>query len=554
MKLTEEFEGHRTGERLFVLVHGWEHTARNLGHLKHAVQAAFPLDDVLLPSYPASRWSNGDLREVAERCVDFIEGACRMHRNEGYKQIILIGHSLGALIARKVYLIAHGQYSDYQQRTLFMPGKRAWAPCITRLVLLAGMNRGWKLWPKNEHTPPLRWLGRALSLTLARILGLGRLVRAAHRGAPFVVNLRLDWLQLASTGREPDMVVQLAGLRDTVVDASDHVDLLAGRTFHYLPVAGTSHHALVQFDGTPEGQDRKQKFLVALQGSGPLTEEVIPNVQQPDKAVKQVLLLMHGIRDYGKWAEDVRSEIKRHASVRAEIANYDYLPLLPFLLGIGRNRQVRLLMDRYAEARSTYPNAEVSFLGHSNGTYVMASALRRYPACRFARVAFLGSILHRRFPWRREMQACVGELRNYVATADCVVAIFPSFFEAARMLPANRDFGSAGHTGFTQVDDRFQNVTYIEGGHGAGLQPKHRTAVLSFLMGEQPVVAPTTVETQARSAVAARKACVPICLVLLGASVGLFWVAMHFNPWVIVGVPVFPVAAALVYIFLFFHF
>jgi pimeloyl-ACP methyl ester carboxylesterase len=554
MKVTEEFEGQRTGERLFVLVHGWEHTAKNLDHLKCAVQAVFPSDDVLLPCYPASRWSNGDLRDVAEGCVGLIEGAWGKHQDGGYKQIILIGHSLGALIARKVYLIAHGQYSDYEQRTLFVAGKRAWAPCITRLVLLAGMNRGWKLWPKNAQTPLLRWLGRVLSLTLAQGLGLGRLVRAAHRGAPFVVNLRLDWLQLTSTGVEPDMVVQLAGLRDTVVDASDHVDLLSGRTFHYLPVDGTSHHALVQFDGTAAGQDRKQKFLMALQANGSLTGEAIPNAPQPDKTVKQVLLLMHGIRDYGKWTEDVRSEIEQHASVRAEIANYDYLPLLPFLLGVGRNRQVRLLMDRYAEARSMYPNAALSFLGHSNGTYVMASALRRYPACRFARVAFLGSILHRRFPWRREMQACVGQLRNYVATQDCVVAIFPSFFEAVRILPLNRDFGSAGHTGFTQVDNRFQNVAYLEGGHGTGLEPQHRAAILSFLMGEQPPVAPKTVETQSWRAVAARKACVLICLLLLGASVGVFWAAMYFNPWVFAGVPVLPLAAVLAYIFLFFQF
>lgn len=554
MNISEVFEGQRTGERLFVLVHGWEHTAKNLDQLKCAVQAAFPADDVLLPSYPASRWSNGDLRVVAEKCVELIECAWGQHGNAGYKQIILIGHSLGALIARKVYLIAHGQYSDYQQRPLFVVGKRAWAPCITRLVLLAGMNRGSKLWPKNAQTPLLRWLGRVLSLTLARGLRLGRLVRAAHRGAPFVVNLRLDWLQLTSTGVEPNMVVQLAGLRDTVVDASDHVDLLSGRTFHYLPVEGTSHHALVQLDSTPAGQDRKAKFLTALQGNGSLPGEAVPNVAQPDKTVTQVLLLMHGIRDYGKWTEDVRNEIQKNTAVRAEITNYDYLPLLPFLLGLGRNRQVRLLMDRYAEARSRYPNAAVSFLGHSNGTYVMASALRRYPACRFARVAFLGSILHRRFPWRREMQACVGQLRNYVATADCVVAIFPSFFEAVRILPVNRDFGSAGHTGFTQVDDRFQNVTYIEGGHGAGLEPKHRGAVLSFLMDGQPAVAPTTVGTQAWHAVVARKACVPICLLLVGASVGVFWSAMHFNPWVIAGVPVLPVAAVLAYIFLFFQF
>ena len=364
----------------------------------------------------------------------------------------------------------------------------------------------------------------------------------------------------------PDLVVQIAALHDTVVHPSDHIDLRAGQNFRYLSVEGTSHQALVQFDDAEHGADRKRKFLHSLSTRPEeFVSEWNTGVDPPNANVLQVILLAHGIRDYGKWQEDLRDQLqagaaKRQLLIETSILNYGYLPLLPFLFGIGRTIHIERLMDRYAEMRSRYPKASCSFAGHSNGTYLLASALRRYRASRFARVAFMGSIVQRNFPWLKEFENRVGEVRNHVASADWVVAIFPSLFEMVRLLPLlrrfplNRDFGSAGHTGFTQSSGTVRDVAYIEGGHGAALKAECRESLVSFLLGDAPEVSimPRLVDVQTGWVDAAHKVCILIWTAILLAGILLFRSSVLANAWLGWRWPILPAAVIVVFLFAFF--
>ena len=101
--------------------------------------------------------------------------------------------------------------------------------------------------------------------------------------------------------------------------------------------------------------------------------------------------------------------------------------MLPFILPWVRQEKVEWLMDEYVGAKARYPNASFSYVGHSNGTYLLARALRDYPAVRFRNVLFAGSVVRRDYRWDQAIRAgqviCVV---NMVATSDWVVAIFPS--------------------------------------------------------------------------------------------------------------------------------
>jgi hypothetical protein len=240
-----------------------EHKAANLSQLRDAIQADFPDDRCILLTYPSSRWSNANPLEIATLCVTKIQSEFDQRNDEGYREVILVGHSLGALLVRKACLIAHGICSDFAPGlgVRAAPRRKAWANKITRLVLLAGMSRAWRLTPRNQHTPRVRWLARVIQLAVARAFGHGHLVRAAHRGTPFIVNLRLDWLGLVNGDYigeiAPALVVQIAGLHDTMVHPSDHIDLQAGRNFKYLSVQATKHDAMVLFDEDVHGAERK---------------------------------------------------------------------------------------------------------------------------------------------------------------------------------------------------------------------------------------------------------------------------------------------------------
>jgi hypothetical protein len=66
-------------------------------------------------------------------------------------------------------------------------------------------------------------------------------------------------------------------------------------------------------------------------------------------------------------------------------------PLLPFITYRDRQKNVRRFMDEYTENLARFPKAEtIDFIGHSNGTYILASALQRYVTMRVRRVYFGG--------------------------------------------------------------------------------------------------------------------------------------------------------------------
>ena len=112
---------------------------------------------------------------------------------------------------------------------------------------------------------------------------------------------------------------------------------------------------------------------------------------------------------------------------------------------------MKWFMDEYTETLARYPHAtDIAFVGHSNGTYLLAEALRMYDSMRVNRVVFGGSVVPKDYAWCcTPAQRAVERVRNYVASDDAVVALFPRFFELPvirRVLGNN--IGSAGFNGF----------------------------------------------------------------------------------------------------------
>lgn len=166
--------------------------------------------------------------------------------------------------------------------------------------------------------------------------------------------------------------------------------------------------------------------------------------------------------------------------------------------------------------------------------------------------------MSRRFPWLQAgIRGRVKALRNYVASGDVIVALFPSLFEKLRFLPFNRDFGSAGHNGFRQVNDRIRNVTFVPGGHGCAVETANWPALISFLLGDENEVAPQVVQGQSRSAECAYSCCLfiwPAMLVVIGGLFFVcFWLELPFH-WIAIFLHALGIVCGLVLLWLFFQF
>jgi hypothetical protein len=356
------------------------------------------------------------------------------------------------------------------------------------------MNSGWTV----SHTAGISrglvmWAGEGIGRLMAAI-GRPLTIMSVHRGAPFITQLRLQWL---ATSVPADVrVVQILGSVDDVVSPIDSIDPVTGRDFVYLEVPHTTHANVVQMDGSA-GDRRRLVFKEALGEKQPTfgrdTPVLVRNAAvAPDKSVTDVVFVIHGIRDEGHWTERIARRVQLRAEAENEksrghgkrrkveivTAGYGYFPMLSFLRPGARQEKVEWLMDQYTVAKARYPNAAFSYVGHSNGTYLLAEAMEHYPAVSFQRVLFAGSVVRTDYNWEPRR---VQQLMNVRAHNDLVVAWFPGAFEQVGW----QDVGGAGFWGFQSQSPSPNAINmqdFAVGGHSAAVEEDWWGAIAGYIV------------------------------------------------------------------------
>ncbi len=537
-----EVERHGKGTELVVLLHGFggKHTLRDL---RSAVTDASPNSDVFIPKYKVGPFRNTDIRQLSGTLEQYIDECFRKRAAETdrgadqYRKVILIGHSLGTLIIRKAYIYGKGSTEDHPiPRSNATPSD--WVAAVERIVLLAGMNRGWSFHIRPTHMSFVRWIVILLWHRLVRLTGTGRLVRGAQRGSPFVSNLRIQWIRLTWSPVPLAPVFQLLGGVDDIVEKGDSRDLSAAASFTFIPVLESDHLSIARFDDTPVGRRRKSAFTEALAQSVTRlqsryrAETASVKEGQHEKRREHLVFILHGIRDIGGWRSGIEKSIKAlNPAVDVKRPGYKYMPMLPFLFIGARQKYVRDFVDWYTEELARYPRTKISIFGHSNGTYIAANALRKYQAIRLHRIAFAGSVLPRAFPWDsiiREQHRATAVL-NYLASADWVVAIFPRLLELVTEITGFRrlgfgDIGTGGFNGFQESSGNEKEIRYVRGTHSAALKSVHHASIAEFLVnGKVRSDENALVKKQSLAVVLSSKLCWLIWIALAAAPVALGW-------------------------------
>ncbi len=539
-----------TDSTLVLILHAFTNSPTNMVWIEKAVKELKPGSHIVVPQLPLSRFSFEDPVRIARNMVDLIDTRIAFRQQQGwppFRDIILIGHSIGALLARKIYVLAGPECADarFEGSRLEAPGdplaaERPWFRQVSRIILFAGMNRGWTL---NHHLHFFRfilwWLSTFFAETLMAFTKdrLTFILMNSRRGAPFLTQLRLQWLALqrAERLRTPDgpglaLTIQMLGTIDDMVAPSDNIDLATGGDFVYLDVPHSGHASVIDLDNSDHGRARFAKFRSALCDSASLLRNSnrIPSDQallESNCNVDNVIFVMHGIRDTGYWTQKIARKVEQMGAApprmyASETSSYGYFPMISFLLPAHRRKKVEWLMDRYVEARSLYPNARFSYVGHSNGTYLVARALLDYPGCRFDRIVFAGSVVRTDYDWGRVIRrGQVEAVLNYVASADIIVAVLPGAWEMVNL----QDLGSAGHNGFTIPHPAVRQVRYVKGGHSSALSEDNWNEIASFIVSPAPSLRVTELDTAGQTG----------WVVALGKVAPMVWLAIVIVLWYI---------------------
>lgn len=165
--------------------------------------------------------------------------------------------------------------------------------------------------------------------------------------------------------------------------------------------------------------------------------------------INHVLIMVHGIRDFGEWEQALEQELPKDDIATVAI-KYGYFDAFRFLFPFSTFRKAVIVKvaQRVRDAQALYPNAKYSYLAHSFGTYVVAHMLLRDPSFQAHRIIFCGSVLPADFPIAQLRCNFSAPVLNDIGIKD----IWPMLAASATW-----GYGSAGSTGFGQahVKDRY---------------------------------------------------------------------------------------------------
>ncbi|MFT4173027.1 MAG: hypothetical protein QM639_10745 [Rhodocyclaceae bacterium] len=526
---------------LVIAIRGWTNTGDWMlcghpgGEIPQATLAALQVDmpdaEIWAPELSLPLFCMETPESVSERLFHQVDAY--VSARPELTSITLLGYSAGSLLARRIFCMAHGAGASGD---IEHPAK-PWAHKVHRNVMLAGITRGWEF--STASPDHVRFLSPVL-FGIARLVGfvkgLGQpssrkypFIWRLLRGSSFVVSTRILYVRVIESLRNQPQggsddqgltasgvpsTVFLLGARDEYISPADCTELGPRAEFLYVELPGATHYQALVIEGKgAEIETRRQRLVAALKDSFIALNDkdwVIPPEDiddyldpmdlvgedalrgQETRPVEHVVMVVHGIRDDGFWTKRVAREIKSLArelgiSVRAPTPSYGYFSMWDFVKPGGRERAARWFMERYADVQSHFPGARISFVGHSNGTYIAARALSLCPAIKLHRVVLAGSVLRCSYDWSK-VSGQVGQVLNYVGSADSVVAFLPAVFE--RLGLRFMDVGGAGAYGFdfakeplrTQLSFPLAEVQYVQGGHGAAIGEGSWPEIAQFVL------------------------------------------------------------------------
>lgn len=178
----------------------------------------------------------------------------------------------------------------------------------------------------------------------------------------------------------------------------------------------------------------------------------------PDE-VKHVVALIHGIRTRAEWADMVKAELAK-VEIEGCPLHYGFFNLFQFLAPFGtRHRPIDRILRELQDLRVLYPNARISVIAHSFGTYVITEILRRQSHIRIDKLLLCGGIVPTNFHWAmHEAQLGWDETQKYQAVNECgnrdIWAVLAS--------SVTWGYGASGTFGFgaARVRDRYHGGRY----------------------------------------------------------------------------------------------
>lgn len=495
---------------LVVLLHGWQAGPESMNDLVRFIKnEAYNNCTVRCASlqFPANFFSNAKASDQTLLLERTIETLIESQKNS--PQVILIGHSVGAVILRKAVLLGLG----YTDQLGIKSQPKHWVSSVRRLLLLSSPNRGWtfKRWPKGIFKR-VKWISFIILSVISPLIRDHILIFDLRWGSEFISQLRLQTIEAENQVE----TVQIRGLEDPVLRPEDVLDLASsgGINFRVIDLPKSHHYSVISLypetdhswqwlawvrklrrkmqsswyrfingeDNADAYQIRRDTIRQALGNYSVLNQIDNDKLSHCDN-VQHVVLVINGIRSSSEpWKVAIKEELERTARARGlsigiETSGYGYFPALFLLFETTRDMKVRWLRDTYTEARAKYPNAKkISCVGHSFGTHLICRAIETR-GIRFNSIVLQNGIVASEYEWNAVSNSQAGAVRNDCGARDFIVSLFGGVFELIK----HRHLGSAGVLGFEDAKGHENQFFFKALGHSGAHIAKNYASVAEFI-------------------------------------------------------------------------
>lgn len=176
---------------------------------------------------------------------------------------------------------------------------------------------------------------------------------------------------------------------------------------------------------------------------------------QAPPSEKHLVVLVHGIRTHAVWQEAVK-QMFDGTGVTVIPIGYGFLDVVRFLIPLARGNAIKRAKKEFKAIKLQHPNASISVIAHSFGTYLITKILCPDQGIRLKRLILCGSIIPVDYDWgsiqglphRDSVLNDVGSKDAWPVLANTVTW----------------GFGPSGTYGFKQfaVTDRFHNLSHSD--------------------------------------------------------------------------------------------
>jgi hypothetical protein len=181
-----------------------------------------------------------------------------------------------------------------------------------------------------------------------------------------------------------------------------------------------------------------------------------------DKKIEQIVLLIHGIRTQADWQPMLTKILDEKGRTKIIPIKYGYFDAFRFWLPFKRHNPVDRVEKMIRVVRGKYPDARISVIAHSFGSYIIGHLLKEQVDLKLDKLILCGSILPNSYPWEEVIHKFLDtdneetvSIVNECGKRD----IWPVLAKSMSW-----GYGPSGTHGFGHVlvKDRFHNVSHSE--------------------------------------------------------------------------------------------